>query len=102
MDKSLLGRVFLSLQAEDELQKDISTAKEKAKYSSKLISYPGFSESLVVEKRLVPRRIRLTNCLACICHITDIALGGGLPDMPDKIERCSALILNGLLFCLEF
>lgn len=98
MDKSLLGRVFLSLQAEDELQKDVSSAKEKAKYSSKLIFYPGCSESLVVEKRLVPRRIRLTNCLACICHI---ALGGGLPDMPDKIERCSALILNGLLFCLE-
>lgn len=98
MDKSLLGRVFLSLQAEDELQKDISTLKEKAKCSSKLIFCRGCSESLVVEKRLVQRRVRLANCLACICRI---ALGGGQPDMPDKVEACSALILNGLLFCLQ-
>jgi len=98
VDKSLLGRVFLSLQAEDELQKDISTLKEKAKCSSKLIFCPGCSESLVVEKRLVQWRVRLANCLACICHI---ALGGVQPDMPDKVEACSALILNGLLFCLQ-
>lgn len=59
--------------------------------------YLGLSEPPIVEGRLVQRKMRPVNCLACFCHM---AVGEGQPDKLGKVGTCSGLILNDLSIVL--
>lgn len=94
MDKSLAGRVFLSVQSDDELWKDISILKEKAKKQAQAqaVFYPGL-RAVCCGRRSLQRKVRPVNCLACFCHM---AVEEDQLDVPGKEGACSGLILSDL------